>query len=40
MIQGWKVLEALPMAKFNSAWLRRKKQFRSLTGVEVATLMR
>lgn len=25
------------MAKFNSAWLRRKKQFRSLTGVEVAT---
>jgi hypothetical protein len=25
------------MAKFNSAWLRRKKQFRSLTGVDVAT---
>src|ERR1700733_7040471 len=28
---------ALPMAKFNSAWLRRKKQIRSLTGVDVAT---
>jgi hypothetical protein len=25
------------MAKFNSAWLRGKKQFRSLTGVDVAT---
>ena len=30
-------MEALPMAKFNSAWLIPKRQFRTLTGVDADT---
>ena len=30
-------MEALPMAKFNSAWLISKQQFRTLTGIDCDT---